>query len=131
MRTRSKICGYTLIEVIVAMVVSAIAMAAILPFLGRVFQLGHEPRTSLQAGLDLQTAMERLVAWDMAQGHDPLALQAHIGAGTYDGQRVLENNFVAYRNGVETATADRELLKVVLQSPGTQETMERLFAVPP
>lgn len=123
--------GFTLIEVIVAVVISAIAMAAILPFLGRVFQLSHEPRTTLQAGLSLQSAMERLVARDMEQGHDPALLSQYVGAGSYEGQAVMENRFVTYVNGQEGATTDRELLKIVLRNPETGETMTRLFAVPP
>ena len=58
--------GFTLIEVIVAIVLSAIALAAILPMLDKVFLLSHEPRTTLQAGLSLQSAMEDLVVWHEA-----------------------------------------------------------------
>lgn len=131
---RSSTGGFTLIEVIVAIVLSAIAMAAILPFLGSVFQLSHEPRTTLQSALSLQAAMEQLVAWDMAHTNNPALLRAHVQAhgGTYAGQDVVMNQYVAYVGGVETfATTSTNLLKISLRSPETQESVDRLFAVPP
>lgn len=131
---RPSTCGFTLIEVIVAIVLSAIAMAAILPFLGSVFQLSHEPRTTLQSALSLQSAMERLVAWDMAHTNNPELLRAYVSShgGTFEGQEVVINQYVAYVNGVETfGTVSTNLLKLSLRSPETQETVERLFAVPP
>jgi prepilin-type N-terminal cleavage/methylation domain-containing protein len=126
--------GFTLIEVIIAIVVSAIAMSAILPFLGRVFQLSHEPRTSLQSGLSLQAAMEHLVAFDMANTNNPLLVQSYLHAhgGVYSGQVVAANTFIAFTNGFESTTpAALNLLKVSLRNPETLERMERLFAVPP
>ncbi len=124
--------GFTLIEVIVAIVLSAIALAAILPMLDKVFLLSHEPRTTLQAGLDLQTAMEELVAWDAAHSNAPALVQAHAGAvgGTFMGQTVAFNGFTAFSGGGEVAPATNNLLKITLRNP-LGETVTRLFAVPP
>ena len=127
--------GFTLIEVIAAILLSAIAMAAILPMLDRVFLLSHEPRTTLQAGLSLQSAMDGLVAWDAVHTNDPVLLHGHLGAmgGLCEGQAVEENAYIVLTNGVEAAApaAITNLLKVVLRSTNTQETVTRLFAVPP
>ena len=125
--------GFTLIEIIVAIILSAVAMAAILPMLDRVFLLSHEPRTTLQAGLSLQAAMDELVAWDMAHTNNPALLHAHIPAqgGMFMGQTVAANRFIALTNGLESASpATNNLLKVTLRNP-LGETATRLFSVPP
>ena len=125
--------GFTLIEVIVAIILSAIAMAAILPMLDRVFLLSHEPRTTFQAGLSLQTAMDELVAWDMAHTNNPILLYGHLPApgGTFMGQTVVANRFIALTNGIEsTSPSTNNLLKVTLRNP-LGETATRLFSVPP
>jgi len=129
---RRRTNGFTLIEIIVAIVLSAIALAAILPMLDKVFLLSHEPRTTLQAGLDLQTAMEELVAWDDAHSNAPALVQAHVGSvgGTFMGQTVAFNAFTAFSGGGEVAPTTNNLLKITLRNP-LGETITRLFAVPP
>ena len=126
--------GFTLIEVIVAIVLSAIAMVAILPMLDRVFQLSHEPRTTLQDGLSLQTAMDELVAWDAAHSNVPALLQGHVPAagGTFMDMTVVNNGYVTFpaAGGAEIATADPLLLKITLRNP-LGETATRLFGTPP
>ena len=131
---RGKTVGFTLIEVIVTMVILALAMAAILPFLDRVFLLSHEPRTTLQNGLSLQTAMEYLVSWDAAHTNNPVLLNQYVAAqvGTYMGQAVATNRFIAFTNGVENLNpANNNLLKITLRNVNTEEAVTRLFAVPP
>ena len=126
--------GFTLIEVIVAIVLSAIAMAAVLPMLDRVFQLSHEPRTTLQDGLDLQSAMDELVVWDAAHSNAPALLQEHVGdvGGSFQGMDVVNNGFVAFpgTGGAESSATDSLLLKVTLRNP-LGETATRLFGPPP
>ena len=102
--SRMRSSGFTLIEVIVAIVLSAISLVAILPMLDKVFLLSHEPRTTLQAGLSLQAAMDELVAWDMAHSNNPTLLYNHVPApgGTFLGQTVVNLRFIALTNGVET-----------------------------
>ena len=132
--TRRVPSGFTLIEVIVAIVLSAIAMAAILPMLDRVFLMSHEPRTTLQDGLDLQTAMDELVVWDAAHSNAPALLQEHAGAvgDSFEGMAVVNNGYVDFPDdgGVESATATPLLLKVTLRNP-LGETVTRLFGPPP
>ncbi len=126
--------GFTLIEVVVTIIISAIAMAAILPFLGQVFLLSHEPRTTLQAELALQSAMESLVGWDASRRNDPALLQSYVSShgGTYSGQTVVANVFVTFTNGTESFTPSHpHILKVSLASPLTGERVTRLFGVPP
>ncbi len=125
--------GFTLIEIIVAILLSAIAMAALLPMLDRVFLLSHEPRTTLQNGLDLQGAMDELVAWDWAHTNRPDLLHAYLPAagGSFMDQIVVENRFIVLTNGLESPpAAHTNLLKVTLQNP-LGETATRLFSVPP
>lgn len=131
--SRMRSSGFTLIEVIVAIVLSAIALAAILPLLDKVFLLSHEPRTTLQAGLSLQAAMDELVAWDMAHSNNPTLLYNHVPApgGTILGQTVVNLRFIALTNGVETVPpVTNNLLKVTLRNP-LGETTTRLFGPPP
>lgn len=131
--SRMRSSGFTLIEVIVAIVLSAISLVAILPMLDKVFLLSHEPRTTLQAGLSLQAAMDELVAWDMAHSNNPTLLYNHVPApgGTFLGQTVVNLRFIALTNGVETIPpVTNNLLKVTLRNP-LGETTTRLFGPPP
>ncbi len=131
--SRMRSSGFTLIDVIVAIVLSAISLVAILPMLDKVFLLSHEPRTTLQAGLSLQAAMDELVAWDMAHSNNPTLLYNHVPApgGTFLGQTVVNLRFIALTNGVETIPpVTNNLLKVTLRNP-LGETTTRLFGPPP
>lgn len=126
--------GFTLIEVIVAIVLSAVAMAAILPFLGNVFMRSHEPRTQLEEGLALQTAMERIVV--RFATNDLATLQARLAAevascpGT--NLAIVDNAYVQFdAGGQETASSGSNyLLKITLRND-LGETVTRLFAEPP
>jgi len=119
--------GFTLIEVLVAIVLSAIAMAAILPMLDQVFLRSHEPRTQLDEGIALQTAMENLVVWH-TNGLESLRL--HIGAegGSYLGvYPVQDNHYVEFSGGTEAAAGTAtNLLKVTLRN-SLGEASTRLF----
>ena len=125
--------GFTLIEVVAAIVLSAIAMAAILPFLDRVFLMSYEPREQLREGLALQSTMEDLVAWQNANTNGLDALQARVGAenslylGLYT---VRDNHYVAFPGNAESeVVATNNLLNVTLQN-ALGETASRLFAEP-
>jgi prepilin-type N-terminal cleavage/methylation domain-containing protein len=135
--------GFTLIEVIVAIVLSAIAMAAILPMLDRVFLLSHEPRTTLQAGLDLQTAMDGLVTLHDANDNNVGWLKTNllanrivlpagisvVASNTYNVDFVLiaDGRWREKPSGSVTST---NLLKVTLRN-SLGERATRLFTVPP
>lgn len=125
--------GFTMIEIIAAVVLGALAMLAILPLFDRVFLLSHEPRIQLREGLDLQAAMEGIVAWHT---NGLSRLHSHVGAeGTmYDGRFTVVNNhyvrFDGVGGGVESADpANTNLLKVTIQN-ALGEQLTRLFTEP-
>jgi len=122
--------GFTLIEVVVTIIIAALAMAAVLPFLGNVFQRSFEPRAQLRDLLDLQSAIEQLVA---VHTNSLETLRVRIGPeGTqHEGQfRVVENRFVAFTGLVEGGSpAANDLLKVTLENQ-LGERVTRLFADP-
>lgn len=122
-------CGFTLIEVVVAIVISALAMAAILPFLGDVFLLAHEPRLQLRDALSLQSAMEDLIAFH-TNGLE--VLRAEVGSeGSMhrDAFRVIDNHYTAFSGANESVPVTNNLLKVTLQN-SLGETLTRLFTEP-
>lgn len=117
--------GFTLIEVIVVIVLTAVAMGAILPFLGNVFMASHEPLTQMNEGIALQETMEDLVA-----GHTNSleSLRVRVGSegGAYSNFTVLYNRYVEFPGGSENP-AGTNLLKVTLQN-SLGESITRLFA---
>ena len=126
--------GFTLIEVVAAIVLSAIAMAAILPFLSSVFLRSYEPRTQMDEGLALQTAMENLVVWHSANagvaGTNSLELlRRYVATNLPAGIVARETNYVDFAGGAETASTNPALLKVALAN-GFNEAVTRLFARP-
>ena len=122
--------GFTLIEVIVTIVIAAVALAAIVPFLGDVFLRSHEPRMQLNAAMDLQSAMEELVAWhtaDLQSFHQQVGHEGDLWKGRFV---VVENHFVEFTaGGQETESDVPRLLKVTLQNE-LGESITRLFSVP-
>mgnify|MGYP003586981919 FL=1 len=126
--------GFTLIEVVAAIVLSAIAMAAILPFLSNVFLRSYEPRTQMDEGLALQTAMENLVVWHSSNsglaGTNSLErLRQYVATNLPAGIVALETNYVDFAGSAETASTNPVLLKVTLAN-GFNEAVTRLFARP-
>lgn len=123
-----------MLEVIAAILLTALAMVAVFPYLDRVFLLAHEPATTLQEAFALQTAMEHLVAWDGANTNDPERLQQYLQTHpVFMGQRVVSNLFVGFTTDgqLDTSPATNVLLLVGLQNTSTLETVTRLFAPPP
>ena len=118
--------AFTLIEVIVAIVLAAIAMAAILPLLGTVFMASHEPLTQMNEGIALQKAMEDLVVWH-TNGLE--RLRTHVGTegGTYSNFAVQHNRYVDFAGGSEAPAGTNNLLKVTLRN-SQGEFITRLFA---
>ncbi len=124
--------GFTLIEVIVTIVISAIALAAVVPLLGAVFMRSHEPHGQLRDGAELHSAMENLVARHLpGNGIDLESLRTAVGAegsSPADGLTVVHNRYVSFVGGVESGTpATNTLLKVTLAN-GLGERLSRLFA---
>jgi prepilin-type N-terminal cleavage/methylation domain-containing protein len=125
--------GFTLIEVILALVVTALALVAVLPFLDRVFLLGHEPREQLRAALSLQSAMDGLVLEHRLHTNDLEHLRMHVGSegATYASEFVVINNhYVDFPGNLEAVDASHtNLLKITLQNT-LGEQVTRLFTVP-
>ncbi|HMO04897.1 MAG TPA: type II secretion system protein [Kiritimatiellia bacterium] len=123
--------GFTLIEVIATLLLSAIAFAALLPFLDRVFLQSHEPRVQLQQAMNLQSAMENLVATHTNTLEN---LRTRIGAaGTSAGDQVTvtENRYITFTGGLESGTpTSNNLLKVTLQN-ALGEQVTRIFTERP
>ncbi len=125
--------GFTLIEVIVAILLTALALGAVVPLLGRVFLRGHEGAGLLRDALDLHTAMENLAA---RQATDSvLQIQASVGAegSLYQGRfPVVHNRFVTFTGTSEGGTpVTNNLLRVTLGNAGTSEQLTRHFAETP
>lgn len=121
--------GFTLIEVIVTLLIAAIALAAVIPFLGDVFLRSHEPRRQLRQAMDLQAAMENVVAAHTGTLDE---LQAYVGPEQqlfFNRFRVLANGYVDFDSGNEIASGQNRLLKVTIEND-LGETLTRLFAMP-
>jgi prepilin-type N-terminal cleavage/methylation domain-containing protein len=124
--------GFTLVELVAAIVISALALAAVLPLMDRVFLRSHEPRLQLRDGLELHAAMEDLVArhTNRLEG-----LRQHVGpegALLLDGRfTVVDNHYVSFTPGrVEQADAlHTNLLKITLRGDGGEQ-VTRLFTEP-
>ena len=128
--------GFTLVEVIVAIVLSTIAMAAILPLLGTVFMASHEPLTQMVDGLALQSAMEELVAWNQAHSLPDLMNKAKPEGAYYDQTNeitTVHNRFLvmAANNVFSNAVlvTETNLLIITIRNKWG-ETASRLFSGP-
>ena len=131
---RRRPAGFTLIEVVVAILFSAIAMAAVLPFLSDVFYRSSEPRIQMHDALALQAAMDGLIAEyvTLATNETLVMFQGRVGSvvATFSPSvTVRANNFTRFVNGAEVAPTNTTLLKVMLQNR-QGETLTRLFAKP-
>lgn len=123
--------GWTLIELILTITLVAIALAAVVPFLGGAFTRSAEPRTQLLEAMDLQSGMEDIVALQ-AQSVTLPQLRTLVGpeGGTWNEHLVVvENRFVGFAGGAESSPATNSLLKVTLEN-GLGERITRLFSDP-
>ncbi|MFU8780665.1 MAG: type II secretion system protein [Kiritimatiellia bacterium] len=124
--------GFTLIEVIVTILIMAIALAAIVPLLSQAFLLSHEQPGQLAEAMALHSAMEDLVAFQ--SGNTLEAFRAIVGPeGSVRNGRftVVHNRYVGFVGGAETGSPTHNvLLKVTLQN-ALGERLNRLFAEAP
>jgi Tfp pilus assembly protein PilV len=128
--------GFTLIEVVVAIIFSAFAMAAILPFLGDVFYRSSEPLTQMHDALALQAAMEGLVADYVTLATNETLADFQLRAGSVvaavaPSVTVVSNNFTRFLipSGLEAVPTNYTLLKISLRNR-QGETATRLFGRP-
>ena len=126
--TRHHHAGFTLIEVVVTIVIAAIAVAALLPFLSDVFLRSHEPRVQLVEAMELHAAMESLVA--RHTNRLDVFHQAVGPEGTLvDGRFLLvENRYTGFAGGQEYGS-NTNLLKITLENT-LGERVTRFFTVP-
>lgn len=117
-----------MIEVIVTIVISAIALSVVMPLLSRVFLRSHEPRVQLRDSSELHTVMENMVA--SLQTNRLTSLQAAVGAEgglLNDRITVVRNRFVGFTGNVESASpTTNTLLKITLKNALGEEAT-RLF----
>ncbi len=124
--------GFTLIEVVVTIVISAIALAAIVPLLGQVFLRSYEPRAQLREAVELHSAMENLSALQPTMGLVQFRNQVGAEGGLYAGRfTVVHNRYVTFSGSTEGGVpATNNLLKVTLRN-ALGEELSRLFAEAP
>ena len=134
MKKQQQTRGFSLVEVIVAIVVTAVAATVAIPYLNGILTRSQRPMATLRAAIDLHTAMENIVG---AYTNNPAALSASVGAegGSYQnvyGQyAVVYNRFIQFSgaNAEQAATGTNLLLKVAIRN-SQGETLTRLFGVP-
>lgn len=131
--TNRAIKGFTLIEVILTILLSALALGAILPLIGPVFLRSHEGPALLQDALDLHTAMENLAS--QQETDTLLQIQTAVGneGDLYQGRfAVIHNRFVTFTGHSEGGTpTTNNLLRVTLGSNVTGEELTRHFVEEP
>lgn len=119
--------GFTLLEVVISLVVAAVLMALIVPYLGTALTKSGYPLMQLRTTLTVFQAMENMNGDYIAQqGAGTLnlpALRTGIGAeGTnninaYGTYKVVINRFIQFNGaGLEIAAgANQDILKVTIQ----------------
>ncbi len=125
--------GFTLIEVMVTIVLAALALASIVPIMRPAFMRSHDAPMLLQDALDLHSAMENLAS---RQETSTLAeIQTLVGSegSLYRGRfAVVHNRFVAFTGHTEAGPpSTNNLLRVTLASSRTGEQLTRHFAESP
>jgi len=124
--------GFTLIEVVITIVISALALAAIVPLLGPLFMRSHEPHAQLREAIDLHTAMENLSALQptltLPQFSNAIGAEGSLHDNRFT---VVHNRYVTFQGNAEGGTpATNNLLKVTLRN-ALGEELSRLFAEAP
>jgi prepilin-type N-terminal cleavage/methylation domain-containing protein len=128
-----KHAGFTLIEVIIAIVMIGVAASMLIGIVGRSVSGIQQPRETLAKAHQLQSTMENIVAY-AREVDDVDQLSAAIGAiGTdmnnaFGAYHVSQNEFVIYDGaGVEVAASSNTLLKIAIRGQ-SGEVLTRLFA---
>jgi prepilin-type N-terminal cleavage/methylation domain-containing protein len=124
--------GFSLIEVIVALVLISIAAASLATYISGSANQVNRPRETLRDILSLQAVMENIVSSHNAL-MDVDALSAEIGSegssenNDFGGYYVLHNRFVEFDGANEEMSAvTNDLLKVSIQND-LGESLTRLF----
>lgn len=122
--------GFTLIELIVTIVLAALAMAAVIPFLGDVFLRSREPGAQLHDAMEIQTVMENLIAshtGTLQELHERVGAEGSLIEGNI---QIVENRYVTFDGAQEAGpSGENRLLKVTLRN-ALGESLTRLFTEP-
>lgn len=122
--------GFTLIELIVTIVLAALAMAAAIPFLGDVFLRSREPGAHLHDAMEIQSVMENLVAshtGTLQALHERIGDEGDLIEGSIE---IVENRYVTFDGTQEAGpSGENRLLKVTLRN-ALGESLTRLFTEP-
>lgn len=126
--------GFTLIEIIITLVITAIFGAAMYSYFGTSITKSAVPLIRLQQSSQLQMVMENIVA-DYKKNYtsDLNGLQTKIGSGNDYGQyTVVKNGFIKFVSNSEqdaTGSDPKSLLKVTIKSSNTGETLTVIFSL--
>ena len=128
--------GFSLIEVIVALLLVGIAAAIMATYISQSLNRVNRPRETISSAFFLHAVMENIVARHDVLG-DLSDLSAEIGAessaadNNFGVYQVQHNRYVDFNGGnVEFASASNALLKVSIRNE-LGETLTRLFTGDP
>lgn len=120
--------GFSLIEVIIAIVVFGILATLFVSFLGSPLLDSSLPVGRLQKTMELQQVMENIRSDFQANKNLP-ALKTAINAGSYGSYTVVYNDYIKFVGNSEVAdSTDLDLLKVQLKSTTDDFSLTLLFA---
>jgi prepilin-type N-terminal cleavage/methylation domain-containing protein len=125
--------GFTLIEVIIAVVLVALAASILIVMVSRSAMGVHRPRVLLSKAYSLQATMENIVAFsrqidDVDTLAEEVGVEGSSPANEFGNYLVEHNRFVAYDSeGDEVPATTNRLLKISIQND-LGETLTRLFA---
>ena len=131
----SKTAGFTLVEIIVTLTVSAILAVMLMQFIGTSISRSAQPALSLQAGTDLQSVFESMNAdYKQLLLTDPAPLTTfknRVDGGFYGSSMSMTSNYIVFDQNQREApcnpnNTDCRLLKVTV-SKGNQ-SLTTLFA---
>jgi prepilin-type N-terminal cleavage/methylation domain-containing protein len=134
--------GFTLIEIIVAIIVISIMAAMMVPFFGKVLTQSSVPISNLQQATILQAVMENIISDSdnsfLFNGQkagptscaDLQTLQTRINAFSYGTYTVVQNGFITNLGDTPTnnCTATNKILQVKI-SDTTGESLTYLFTI--
>ena len=143
LRMKKKQKGFTLIEVILTIIIAAIAGSMLMAYVNKSMVKSSQPLTWLAAGLTLNKTMENIIS-DYENVGNILTLYGNVGTNSdatdcnggscdndYGQYNLLENKFIQFVGGSETdeipgTTDPCEMLKVTI-SDGTGQEFTSLF----
>lgn len=132
--------GFTLIEVIVALVLAAILGTMLVTFMESGIAESAKTLARVKNTYDLGQVIENMTAGYkslLATDATPLAtLKTNVGTGTvsnaYGSYKVINNGYVGFTtcsgNSCSESTATSSILKVTITDPDNTQTITALFA---